>query len=108
MKARADAIIQTTQAEYLENLTEQTDPLLLRWKRTGRARCAGADREVARFIEITARATGAKRALEIGMAIGHTTKPSQPRGDLMGRSYNRSQRTDDSGCGRLSRARGAA
>jgi predicted O-methyltransferase YrrM len=32
-----------------------------------------ADREVARFIEITARVINAKRALEIGMAIGYTT-----------------------------------
>jgi predicted O-methyltransferase YrrM len=31
-----------------------------------------ADREVARFIEITARTTGAKKALEIGMAIGYS------------------------------------
>ena len=32
-----------------------------------------ADREVAAFIEITAQAISAKRALEIGMAIGYTT-----------------------------------
>src|SRR6266498_2120697 len=32
-----------------------------------------ADREVALFVEITARAINAKRALEIGMAIGYTT-----------------------------------
>jgi len=31
-----------------------------------------ADPEVARFVEITARAIGARRALEIGMAIGYT------------------------------------
>src|SRR3712207_4706315 len=31
-----------------------------------------ADREVARFVEITARSTGARRVLEIGMAIGYT------------------------------------
>jgi len=31
-----------------------------------------ADREVARFLEITARATGARKALEIGMAIGYS------------------------------------
>jgi len=31
-----------------------------------------ADREVAAFIEITARSSGAKRALEIGMAIGYS------------------------------------
>jgi caffeoyl-CoA O-methyltransferase len=31
-----------------------------------------ADREVARFIEITARISGARKALEIGMAIGYS------------------------------------
>ena len=31
-----------------------------------------ADREVARFLEITARAIGAKKVLEIGMAIGYS------------------------------------
>jgi predicted O-methyltransferase YrrM len=31
-----------------------------------------ADREVARFLEITARITGARKALEIGMAIGYS------------------------------------
>jgi predicted O-methyltransferase YrrM len=74
MKARADAIIQTSQAEYLENLTEQTDQLLLEMEAYGGEHgVPSADREVARFIEITARATRAKRALEIGMAIGYTT-----------------------------------
>ncbi|MFN2517266.1 MAG: O-methyltransferase, partial [Pyrinomonadaceae bacterium] len=32
-----------------------------------------ADREVALFVEITARGMSAKRALEVGMAIGYTT-----------------------------------
>jgi predicted O-methyltransferase YrrM len=31
-----------------------------------------ADREVARFLEITARGSGARKALEIGMAIGYS------------------------------------
>jgi predicted O-methyltransferase YrrM len=31
-----------------------------------------ADREVARFLEITARASGARKVLEIGMAIGYS------------------------------------
>jgi predicted O-methyltransferase YrrM len=74
MKARADAIIHATQAEYLENLTWQSDPLLLEMEEYGGEHSVpSADREVARFIEITARATNAKRALEIGMAIGYTT-----------------------------------
>lgn len=74
MKARADAIIHREQAEYLDKLTDQTDPLLLEMEEYGGQHgVPSADREVARFVEITARATGARRALEIGMAIGYTT-----------------------------------
>lgn len=74
MKARADAIIHKEQAEYLNQLTTQTDPLLLEMEEYGgEHRVPSADREVARFVEITARAINAKRALEIGMAIGYTT-----------------------------------
>jgi len=74
MKARADAIIQREQAEYLDNLTNQTDPLLLEMEAYGGQHgVPSADREVARFVEITARAINARSALEIGMAIGYTT-----------------------------------
>jgi len=74
MKARIDAIIQRNQAEYLEKLVTQTDPLLLEMERYGGEHdVPSADREVAQFVEITARAINAKRALEIGMAIGYTT-----------------------------------
>ena len=74
MKARLDAIIQRNQAEYLEALHTQTDPLLLEMEEFGgQHNVPSADREVARFVEITARAMKAKRALEIGMAIGYTT-----------------------------------
>ena len=74
MKARIDAIIQREQAEYLDSLTPQTDPLLREMEKFGMERgIPSADREVARFIEITARAISAKRAMEIGMAIGYTT-----------------------------------
>ena len=74
MKARIDAIIQRDQAEYLDQLIPQTDPLLRRWKSmAGQHSVPSADREVALFVEITARAINAKRALEIGMAIGYTT-----------------------------------
>lgn len=73
MKARVDAIIQREQAEYLDSLHEQTD-LLLREMEDYAAehRVPIADREVARFLEITARAIGARRVLEIGMAIGYS------------------------------------
>jgi predicted O-methyltransferase YrrM len=74
MKARIDAIIQREQAEYLDRLLPQTDQLLLEMEQYGAAHgVPSADREVARFVEITARSIKAKRALEIGMAIGYTT-----------------------------------
>jgi len=74
MKAALDAIIQRDQAEYLERLHPQTDQLLREMEQYGgQHHVPSADREVATFVEITARAIRAKRALEIGMAIGYTT-----------------------------------
>lgn len=74
MKARIDAIIQREQAEYLDQLIPQTDLLLKEMEEYGAQHgVPSADREVALFVEITARAINAKRALEIGMAIGYTT-----------------------------------
>ncbi|MEP6568691.1 MAG: O-methyltransferase [Acidobacteriota bacterium] len=74
MKARIDAIIQRNQAEYLEQLISQTDSLLREMEKYGGEHgVPSADREVALFVEITARAINAKRSLEIGMAIGYTT-----------------------------------
>src|SRR5918996_998329 len=73
MKARPDAIIQREQAEYLDQLLPQGDTLLTEMEAyAAEHRVPIADREVAAFLEITARATGAKRALEIGMAIGYS------------------------------------
>jgi predicted O-methyltransferase YrrM len=73
MKARPDAIIQREQAEYLDQLHRQTDPLLAEMEAyAAEHRVPIADREVALFLEITARATGARKALEIGMAIGYS------------------------------------
>lgn len=75
MKARVDAIIQRDQAEYLDGLHGQTDPLLIlkdMEEYAAEHRVPIADREVARFLEITARAIGARRVLEIGMAIGYS------------------------------------
>jgi predicted O-methyltransferase YrrM len=74
MKARIDAIIQRNQAEYLDQLIPQTDPLLREMEEYGGEHgVPSADREVALFVEITARAINAKRCLEIGMAIGYTS-----------------------------------
>src|SRR5215207_11245215 len=73
MKARIDAIIQRDQAEYLDQLLPPGDPLLEEMEAyAAEHRVPIADREVARFLEITARATGARKALEIGMAIGYS------------------------------------
>ncbi|HSS19426.1 MAG TPA: O-methyltransferase [Pyrinomonadaceae bacterium] len=74
MKARIDAIIQRNQAEYLEQLIPQADPLLREMEEYGAEHgVPSADREVAIFVEVTARAIAAKSCLEIGMAIGYTT-----------------------------------
>ena len=73
MKARLDAILQREQAEYLDHLLPQSDQLLTEMEiYAAKHNVPIADREVAAFIEITARASGAKRALEIGMAIGYS------------------------------------
>jgi predicted O-methyltransferase YrrM len=73
MKARLDAIIHRNQAEYLEQLLSQTDDLLSEMERyAAEHRVPIADREVALFLEITARAIKARRVLEIGMAIGYS------------------------------------
>lgn len=73
MKARLDAIIQRDQAEYLEKLLPQTDSLLAEMEKyAAEYHVPIADREVALFLEITARAINARRILEIGMAIGYS------------------------------------
>lgn len=73
MKARLDAIIQREQAEYLDQLLPASDPLVAEMEAyAAEHRVPIADREVARFLEITARTTGARKALEIGMAIGYS------------------------------------
>ena len=73
MKARLDAILQREQAEYLDRLLPEGDIFLREMEAyAAKHKVPIADREVAAFIEITARASGAKRALEIGMAIGYS------------------------------------
>lgn len=73
MKARVDAILQREQAEYLERLLPENTGLLAEMEAyAAEHRVPIADREVARFLEITARATCARRVLEIGMAIGYS------------------------------------
>src|SRR5215203_2426309 len=73
MKARLDAIVRPEQAEYLERLLPANTGLLAEMEAyAGEHHVPIADREVARFLEITARATQARRVLEIGMAIGYS------------------------------------
>ncbi len=73
MKAKLDAIIQHDQAEYLDKLLPASDGLLAEMESyAAEHRVPIADREVALFIEITARAIKAQRALECGMAIGYS------------------------------------
>ncbi len=73
MKARLDAIIRREQAEYLDQLLPAGDDLLVEMEAyAAEHKVPIADREVARFIEITAATTGARKALEIGMAIGYS------------------------------------
>jgi caffeoyl-CoA O-methyltransferase len=73
MKARPDAIIQKEQAEYLDRLLPPSTGLLAEMEEyAARHRVPIADREVALFLEITARAIKARRVLEIGMAIGYS------------------------------------
>ena len=73
MKARLDAIIQRQQAEYLDRHLPEEDQLLLEMESyAAEHKVPIADREVACFLEISARSSKAKKALEIGMAIGYS------------------------------------
>ena len=73
MKARIDAILQREQALYLDQLHPASDGLLAEMEAYAATHDVPiADREVALFLEITARAAGAQRVLEIGMAIGYS------------------------------------
>ena len=73
MKARLDAIIQRDQAEYLDRLLPASTGLVAEMEKyAAEHRVPIADREVALFLEITARAIRARRVLEIGMAISYS------------------------------------
>src|SRR5438270_9224040 len=73
MKARLDAIIRLEQAEYLDRLLPASDELLAEMESyAAQHRVPIADREVALFLEITARAIKPRRVLECGMAIGYS------------------------------------
>lgn len=74
MKKSADAILHTAQAAYLDRLLPPRDPLLAEMERA--AADGGvpiADPEVGRLLTVLARATGARRIVEVGTAIGYGT-----------------------------------
>ena len=72
MKDRIDAILRREQAQYLAQLHPASTGLLAEMEAyAAEHRVPIADPEVALFLEITARAVGARRALEVGMAIGY-------------------------------------
>ncbi len=73
MKAKLDAILKLDQAEYLDKLLPPSDDLLAEIEAyAAEHQVPIADREVARFLEITARSINARRVLECGMAIGYS------------------------------------
>jgi predicted O-methyltransferase YrrM len=72
MKHAADTILRPEQADYLEALEPARDPLLA--KMEARAEERGhpiSDPEVASFLAVTTRASGAKRIVELGTNIGY-------------------------------------
>jgi caffeoyl-CoA O-methyltransferase len=73
MKLRPDAIIHREQEEYLARLLPASTGMLAEMEADASENHVPiADREVALFLEITARAIKAERVLEIGMAIGYS------------------------------------
>jgi predicted O-methyltransferase YrrM len=74
MKDRADAILRTEQARYLEALLPPGDAMLAEMERWAAAHDTPiSDPEVGRMLAILARARGARRILEVGTAIGYGT-----------------------------------
>ncbi|MBA3632911.1 MAG: O-methyltransferase [Acidobacteria bacterium] len=72
MKQKFDAILQPEQAIYLDNLLPESKDILAEMEQyAAEHNIPIADREVAWFLEITARAMNAKKCLEIGLAIGY-------------------------------------
>ena len=73
MKDAVDAILQPKQAKYLESLEPARDPLLAEMEEYARVhRMPISDPEVASFLTVTARATGARAIVELGTNIGYS------------------------------------
>jgi len=74
VKDRADAILRPAQAGYLDRLLPPRDALLAEMEAWGGAHDVPiSDPEVGRALAILVRASGARRILEIGTAIGYGT-----------------------------------
>ena len=72
MKDAADAILKADQATYLEALEPARDPLLAEMEAYAKQHQEPiSDPEVASFLAVTARASGAKRIVELGTNIGY-------------------------------------
>jgi predicted O-methyltransferase YrrM len=72
MKNRADAILRTAQATYLDGLPIRRDELLREMESyAAREGIQISDPEVGLLLQMLVRATGAERVLEVGSAIGY-------------------------------------
>src|SRR5688500_16079980 len=72
MKDAADAIIKADTAAYLEGIEPARDALLAEMEQFAKDRRQPiSDPEVASFLAVTARASGAKRVVEVGTNIGY-------------------------------------
>jgi caffeoyl-CoA O-methyltransferase len=72
MKHTSDALLHPEQAAYLERLEPARDELLAEMERVAaEAHHPISDPEVAAFLAVTVRASGAKRMLELGTNIGY-------------------------------------
>ena len=73
MKRRADAILKSAQAEYLDKLTPPRDPLLQRMEEfAAKHNHPIADPEVAQLERMLVRATKPRHILEVGTNIGYS------------------------------------
>jgi predicted O-methyltransferase YrrM len=72
VKDAFDAILNATQAAYLEGIETPRDPLLAEMEKYAKDRRQPiSDPEVASFLAITARASGARTVVEVGTNIGY-------------------------------------
>ncbi|HXT51641.1 MAG TPA: O-methyltransferase [Thermoanaerobaculia bacterium] len=74
MKDRADAILRSEQAAYLDKLLPPRDALLAEMEAWSASHdVPSSDPEVGKLLSILARGRGARRILEVGTAIGYGT-----------------------------------